>query len=409
MAKDKDLERSLDKAGAPRREDTAASPPSLAARLSPTAHHKASAHTVADTFTHDTAFHMAFLGSGQGGGRIADSFWKLGYRRVGIFNTTDSDFQGLDEEIPKLSLDIGGAAKDMRLARQALDGRDEEVWDLMQRAWGSTVDCVLVCAGLGGGTGSGTVLPLMHLARRYLEANDRPLRVGGVVSLPDPNDGQIICRNAITAFQELLQAKVSPLIVIDNARVQELYRPVMSQLLPKSNELVSQLFHLFNTLGATRSPHITFDRSELGQLLDGGLVVMGAADVSDVKTPADVSEHIKTDLANSVLAEVDLRRGRKAACLFVGNPTVLDTLSRDYFNAGFTMLDRIVGSAHTDRETNPVVVHRGLYPGMDPGLQCYTMVSELEPPRAKLDRLAVVAGLPASGGPSQVGKHLRVE
>ena len=86
-----------------------------------------------DVFTEPAAFRMAFLGTGQGGGKIANSFWKLGYRRVGIFNTTENDFDGIDEEIPKLSLNIGGARKDMQLARASLAGREEEVWELMLR------------------------------------------------------------------------------------------------------------------------------------------------------------------------------------------------------------------------------------------------------------------------------------
>ena len=34
-----------------------------------------------------------------------------------------------EEEVPKLSLNIGGARKDMQLARPSLSGREEEVWD----------------------------------------------------------------------------------------------------------------------------------------------------------------------------------------------------------------------------------------------------------------------------------------
>src|SRR5688572_24518688 len=68
----------------------------VAAGLSPAAHRQATQQAkVTDEFEHDTAFHMAFLGTGQGGGRIANSFWSLGYRRVGVFNTTDQDFDGL--------------------------------------------------------------------------------------------------------------------------------------------------------------------------------------------------------------------------------------------------------------------------------------------------------------------------
>lgn len=361
---------------------------------------------VKDEFDYDTAVHMAFLGAGQGGSRIAQAFWALGYRRVGVFNTTDSDFAGLDDELPKLSLDIGGAAKDMRFAREAMQGREEEVWDLMQRSWGTTFDCALICVGLGGGSGSGSALPLVLQARKYMETNNRPPRVGALVSLPSVDEGQQVARNAVNAFDELLKAKVSPLIVIDNDRVHALYTPPMSKLLPTSNNLISQLFHLFNQLAATRSEHITFDRSEFVQLLDSGIIVMGSADIEadSINSPADVSSRIRDELTQSVLAEVNLRSGRKAACLFVASNDVLDRFSKDYFAAGFTQLNRLVGK--DDQDT---VVHRGLYPGESPGLQCYTLVAELEPPFAKLQALSKVAGIRASGGAASGAKHLDVD
>jgi cell division GTPase FtsZ len=115
----------------------------------------------------------------------------------------------------------------------------------MERSWGSDLDYALICVGLGGGTGSGLALPVpvLRMARRYMEAKKRHPRVGCVVSLPSTAEGQIICHNAVWAFGELVLEKASPIIIIDNARVNDLYRPVMSQLLPKSNELVSHLLH----------------------------------------------------------------------------------------------------------------------------------------------------------------------
>lgn len=369
------------------------------------------AAVVMDEFGHDTAMRLAIVGAGQGGSNIANSFWELGYRRVAVFNTTDQDFDGLDERIVKLSLDIGGARKDMQFARDALKGREEDVRDLFERAWGTTFDCAMICAGLGGGSGSGSALPLVTLARAYMEQRGLPVRVGAIVSLPSVDEGQQVARNAVMAFNELLAAKVSPIIVIDNDRVHELYNPPMSQLLGRSNELVSSLFHLFNQLAAAKSPYITFDRSEFTQLLDGGIVVMGSADlnVDDIKSPADVSSRIRDDLAQSVLASVDLTTGNKAACVFVGHQTVLDTFGKDYFAAGFTQLNRIIGNGKDDPD-NPTVVHRGLYPGESAGLQCYTLISELAPPQAKLTALAKVAGLRNfEVGRNSMARHLGVE
>lgn len=387
-----------------------AGPANVAKALAPSAHKPAARRVeVKDAFPHEVAFKLAFLGSGQGGSRIADAFYRLGYRRVAVLNTTDMDFAGLTPEIPKLNLGVGGAAKDPQFAANALKGRDEEVRDLMTRAFGNDPEYVLLCVGLGGGTGSGTAPGLVALARAYLSDKGKdPRRVGAIVSLPPVSEGQAQARNAVNAFKALYELKVSPLVIIDNARIHELYEPPMSQLHPRANVTVSQLLHLFNRLAAVHSEYVTFDRSELGQLLDGGVVVMGAADlaVDEIRSPADVSQRIRDELANNVLATVDLRKGQKAACLFVGSQDVLDSFSLDYFDAGFTQLDRIVGSAHPEE---PTVIHRGVYLGTEPGLQCYTLVSELEPPVDRLAELARKGQLSQAANPKGLAAFLRIQ
>lgn len=383
-------------------------PANIARALSPSARRPAAKQTVIkDDFPCEVAFKVAFLGSGQGGSKMAAEHFKLGYRRVAVFNTTDMDFDGLPVEIPKLSLNVGGARKDAAFAKAQLKGREEEVWDLLIRAWGADVDYAIVCASLGGGTGSGTIAPLVGAARRYLEAHNLPQRVGALVSIPPVLEGQQQARNTVNAFGELLALKVSPLLIIDNAKIDQLYHPPMARLHHTANETAAVLFHLFNQLAAVHSKYITFDKSELGQLLDGGVVVMGVADVPDVNSPADISSRIRDELASNVLADVDLSRGKKGACIFVAHQSVLDTLPSEYFEAGFTQLDRIVGSAYNNEQV-PTVIHRGLYEGRDPGLQCYTMISELDPPVKRLRELAKKAGLAAGAG-STVAKFLGLE
>lgn len=368
----------------------------LAAGLNPSIRRQATKQVVVnDEFECDVAFNMAFIGAGQGGGRIANAFHSLGYRRIAAFNTTDSDFKGLHADVQTHALDVGGAAKDTEQARKALLGREEEVWDLMTRAWGNEVDYALVCVGLGGGTGSGTAAQLVESARAYLEDKGRPVRVGAIVSLPTVSEGQKVCSNALHSLRRLLELQVSPLLIIDNAKINEIYRPGMAELHKTANDTVSQLFHLFNQLAAVHSDYITFDRAELAQLLDNGIVVLGSANVGDINTitsPADVSKAIREELANNVLAQVDLKLGQVGACLFVGNETELQALSLDYFEAGFSQLDRTLGTARSPDEAITPILHRGLYLGSAPGLQVYTMIGGLKPPMARLAELAKKAG-----------------
>lgn len=394
----------------------AAPPKNLAARLAPPVSAPAARPTpVADEIAEPLAFKFAFIGSGQGGARLSQSAWSLGYRRVCLFNTTPNDWKGVDKDIPQLSLGIGGAAKDTTLAREALQGHDEEVWDLLTRGWGTEFDRAFVTASLGGGTGSGTVLPLIKQARRYMEHHKLAPKVGAIVSLPTLSDGPVMARNAVIAFKELVDAQVSPLIVVDNQKVDDFYNPGAKDLHPRANELVMELLHLFNKLAAVRSQYVTFDQAELAQLLDGGIVVMGFADidVENLKSPADIASAIRDRLTKSVLADADLKTGYSAACIFVGSDDVL-SLSNAYFDAGFSMLDRLVGASRQDLEQTPTLVHHGLYADENAdakkSLQCYTMVSGLDVPATRLRDLAKKAGLmPAAKQAPSGARYLNVD
>jgi hypothetical protein len=136
----------------------------------------------------------------------------------------------------------------------------------------------------------------------------------------------------------------------------------------------------------------TFDRNEFGQLLDGGICVFGCGDIEETNSPSDVSSAIRNQLEGGVLAEVDLQQAKLAACLFVADEETLDNTSADYFDAGWSMVDRMLcGGSGT--------VHRGVYYGADPGIQAYTMLSCLPPPKERLTELARKGGVRnATGG-----------
>ena len=359
---------------------------------------------VQDAMGFDPVLNMAFMGAGQGGGRIAQSFWDIGYRRVAAFNLTSSDFDGLSDEMLKFFLEVGGAAKDAAFAASHLKQNEEDIWDLMTRAWGANVDYALITASLGGGTGSGTAPGLCEIARKYLENQGRPPRVGAIVSLPKVGEGQQVCRNALVSFKRLLELKVSPLVIVDNARVDEAYDPGMLKLFPTANTLVSRSFDIFLRLCEGKNATWQFDRSELCHVLDAGIVVMGAAPVGkleQIKSPADISAVIRDRLTNHLLAEVDLKTATRGACLFAGNEEMLTKLSSKYFEAGFELLDRLL--------KKDGVLHRGVFTDPTPILQVFAIVSGVEPPRKKLMELAKKAGLDSASLKTSLGTFLGVD
>ena len=108
---------------------------------------------IKDTFE-DAAFNFAIVGVGQGGSRLAESFWNLGYRRVGIINTAKQDLSLINvPEQNKLLIGDGGAGKNPDAADEVFRTRYEDILDFLKKTFGAGYERVLVCAGAGGGTG----------------------------------------------------------------------------------------------------------------------------------------------------------------------------------------------------------------------------------------------------------------
>ena len=355
-------------------------------------------YDVQDAFGYNTAFNMAFIGAGEAGGRIVETFYGLGYRRLAAINGGD-EINQLPKEIAALDLRTGGAGKDPQLGAAQIRDRDEEIFELMTRGFGKDPDFILVCAGFGGGTGGGAAPRLIDIARQYMEDRGKdPARVGAIVTLPHHAEGFTPCRNAVTCFKQLYEKRPSPLLIIDNLRIGELAPDAEKgwrKIYRYANSQVAKLFHLFNRFAATRSKILTFDRADFASLLDSGICVFGASAISTYESPADISEAIRNQLATTVLAQVNLKEGQKAGCLFVGSPEILDSVPVEFFDGGFTMLTRLL------QENS--VVHRGVYEGSQTDLRCYTMLAGLPAPSERLKKLASAGGLAGQGTASFLG------
>ena len=109
------------------------------------------------------SFKNAFIGSGQGGSRIAETFHSLGYRRVAAINTAQQGLNTIKLD-NKLCFGEGGAGKDPLVAQKKFAEKREDILDFMRRSFGDDVDRIYVCIGGGGGTGSGTLEDLAKTA-----------------------------------------------------------------------------------------------------------------------------------------------------------------------------------------------------------------------------------------------------
>lgn len=347
---------------------------------------------VRDSF--EGGFKFAFIGSGQGGSRIAETFRKLGYARVCAINTAAQDLTHIAlPDANKLCIGDGGAGKDPAKAERLLVERKEDVLDFMQRNFGKTFDRIFVCAGAGGGTGAGTAVQLVDTAIELQKAVRCPSQqVGVILALPKISEGQRVSLNAfnvLTALWELTsKGFVSPLILLDNERIGNLFpKLAVDPFWDTANRSVASLFHLFNTVVIQNSHYSTFDRNDFKTVLDSGLITFGAMPVTKWSDPTDISAAVRNNLKTNILSGgVDIGTGSVAGVVVIGGVNVLAGIPQVSLDHAFDQMNRLL--------RQPSVVHRGIYRGNKDSLVVYTVVGGLGQPITKLDELRRVAGIP---------------
>ena len=350
------------------------------------------------------AFKFAFVGVGQGGSRIAESFWNLGYRRVCVANTTNQDLKSINlPDANKLIMDIGtgGAGKEPSRGNTAAKQYREDLYDLMKKSFGEGFDRIMVCVGAGGGTGSGSVsvaISVAHdLAKQFkLEGEGKPPAVGVICSMPKESESARVNANAHGVLNGLFDMvgsgrgklegrTISPLILVDNQRIESMYPNLpVTKFWDVANKSISGTFHLFNSIASKDSDITTFDKADFKDILDAGCVSFGACPIRKWDEEMDISRAIRNNLNNNVLVGgFDMQSAKTSGCIFIGHRDVLDNLPQNYLEHGFQMLIRMMRSGGT--------LHRGIYKSGKQGLVVYSIMGELSRPEKRLGEIQDIA------------------
>lgn len=355
-----------------------------------------------------TAFRFAFIGSGQGGSRLAHTFYQLGYRRVCAINTAAQDLAALPlPEANKLAIGQGGAGKNPDAARRLFEEHGEDVLDFMRTCFGPVYDRTLICAGAGGGTGAGTVLGLVDKARELQQATKCGTdKVGVILALPKVTEGKKPNANAFWVLKALLErvedGSVSPLIVVDNERISTLYPGLaIDPFWQRANMSVCSLFHLFNTLCVQSSTYTAFDPNDFKTVLDSGLIVFGATPVARWQEPGALSAAIRDNLKRNILSGgIQLASGTVGAAVVIASKSILNQVPHEHLDQAFDQLTRLLQPGST--------VHRGIYSGSKEQLAVYTAVGGLRGMREKLSelqRLGDILLAEKAGAGAVLGEH----
>ena len=324
---------------------------------------------------------FGILGSGQGGGRVAKSFFDIGYKKTIALNTASHDLELL--ALPpnrKMILDIGeaGAGKDMSRGSDAVLRFKQEIFEKMRSIFGTDITHILVCVGGGGGSGSGSFIPLLEIARQYMAflGKENPgNHIGGMITLPTRGElnSPRVSANAFevlnTANKLASSGRLNPLILIDNNKIQKMYKGLtVKQFWPAINNTVSGLFDIFNRLSNFSSPYSSVDPTDYRSVLEaGGIFAMGVTKVKNFHDETEVSKAIKNNIEKSLLADVDLSTATMSASIAVGGKDIMENTVglMDNLNYGFDMLSSLCPNA---------TIHRGIYEDDKDTLRVYTIV-----------------------------------
>ena len=333
----------------------------------------------------EVAFKFCFLGAGQGGSRITESFNKKGYEIVGVINTAAQDLNTINIK-NKLLIGEGGAGKNPEVARRLYREKENDIVDFIRYSFGDSFDRIFVCVGGGGGTGSGLATNLVDACLEVYDVMKITNRkVGMILTLPKNSEGRGVCNTSAKVLREaweyVLKGKISPLIIVDNERVSSLYPSLpVSKFWDVANGSTSGLFHLFNHTAAKDSTYSSFDANDYKNVLDSGLIVFGASPVKNWQDSVAISRAVRENLKGNLLTGgIDLSQGGCAGAIVIGGKEQLDNIKQMDLDVAFSQLSRML--------KKNALVHRGIYSGNQSGLTIFTVIGGLGIPEGRLAEL----------------------
>lgn len=331
-------------------------------------------------------FKFGFIGAGQGGGKLAETFSQIGYARVGVINTADQDLATINVKNKLKFGEQQGAGKNRDVAKQAFLNHKEDVVDFIKQSVGTDIDRVFVTIGAGGGTGAGVCSELVKTVSEYQKTvKATSPYVGLVLALPKLSEGKKVSQNAFETLKEacqLVEQKiVSPLIILDNEKINTLYPKLsVNKFWTVANANICSLFHLFNNIITKNSQYSTFDTNDFRTVLDSGIMIFGATNIPNISSEGEISKAVRENLKRNVLCgELDLSTGSVAAAVAIGDNNTLDNIPQEYLDTAFNQLNRTLKTNST--------VHQGIYKGVKEGLSIFTAIGGISTPQGKLEAL----------------------
>ncbi|KAF1078166.1 tubulin/FtsZ family protein [Methanogenium sp. MK-MG] len=220
-----------------------------------------------------------FIGFGQAGGKIVDMFIEQdkkapirSFRGI-VVNTARTDLMGLDNIELKDRILIGqtvvkghGVGTDNVTGAKITADEIDSIINIIDNRGTHDIDAFVICAGLGGGTGSGgSPVLARHLKRIYRE----PVYALGI--LPAPEEGRLYSYNAARSLSTLVN-EADNTFLFDNSAWKNEGESVRGAYQRLNDEIVRRFGVLFRAGEVSKAGvgEMVVDSSEIINTLRGG-------------------------------------------------------------------------------------------------------------------------------------------
>lgn len=336
---------------------------------------------MADDKADSRALDLCALGLGQGGGNLAAEWRRRGYRAL-LLNTARADFRALGHheglDVPsKYTIDIAlegsdGAGRDPEYGRACVRAHADDIRAAVDKQLAGA-DGLMVCAGLGGGTGSACSELVKIL-------EDLEVPIVTVTTLPSMAESGITKVNAVKAVNHLVSAPLSGRVFIDNERLMEAFPELdVVTYFPSVNARVLSPLDELNRLNRRSDLWSirSFDSEDLRKvLLSGGVLQTHVARLRE-DAPLGVEEIVEVVEA-CVSGGAHLAQGLALedvaylALVIVGPEKALRSTSMHVFDEAIRAVKERSGGG---------AVYEGLYVAPDDGpLKAYVLSASLRLP-----------------------------
>lgn len=297
---------------------------------------------------------FGFLGLGMGGSSIAAACAEIATNKTNdrypytslLVNTNTVDLDKIDAKNPyttKLVIGNGdGAGRNIEVGEKMFIEDEKKVVNAIKNQFEST-DFVWIVAGLGGGTGTGSVIQ----AIRLLMTNGFSKRFGLILTLPRTIEGSTVLDNALQRLQMINKAMngLGSIILVDNQKLYDYFTEhkedaSIAEYLEFSNRFVAETLHEMNVITSSFKPFGDnhFDSSEFKNLIKTPGVLHFArftTKANEVDAAQSISHigKLKEQIENGVLSDgYNLANSTRLAVSILANQPTANRL----FNFKFT-------------------------------------------------------------------------